>query len=172
MSNLSFVIHNSCGMALNIYNNNNSTKDIKLECLERKITQLADDTTLFLRDIGSIQTMINALLLFYSASYLKLNNSKTVVFPIGEKLSQTTNLFCLQWGSNEVLALGIWFSSDISNLVKQNHGLKLEKIQKYFESLIKIQFNAIWKSNCSKILSISKYNFLNQQCIYNRLVHK
>ena len=40
-------------------------------CVERKITQLADDTTLFLRDIGSIQTTIYALLLFYTCIWLK-----------------------------------------------------------------------------------------------------
>ena len=130
MSNLRFVIHNCDGMFLNMYKNNNSIKGIIMGRVERKFTHLADDTTLFLRDIGTIHTTINALLLFYSVSGLKLNNSKTVVLPIGKNCHKPqTNLFGLQWGSNEVMSLLIWFSCDITNLVKKNHDLKLEKIR-------------------------------------------
>ena len=71
-------------MSLNIYKNNNTIKGIRMGHVERKITQLADDTTLFLRDTGSMQTTIDALRLFYSASGLKLNNSETVVLLIGK----------------------------------------------------------------------------------------
>ena len=59
-SNLSFVIHNHHAMSLNIYKNNNNIKGITMGCVESKITQLVYDTTLFLRDIGSIQTTIKA----------------------------------------------------------------------------------------------------------------
>ena len=82
ISALLYIIAVEC-LSINI-KNNNIIKGIKMGCEERKITQLADDTTLFLRDMGSIQTTINTLLLFYSVSGLKLNNSKTVVLPIGK----------------------------------------------------------------------------------------
>ena len=95
LSALLFIIAVEC---LSIYiKNNNGIKGIIMGRVERKITQLADDTTLFLRDIGSIQITINALGLFYSASGLKLNNSKTVVLPIGKNCYQPqTNLFGVQ----------------------------------------------------------------------------
>ena len=170
ISALLFIIAVEC---LSIYiKNNNSIKGIIMGHVERKITQLADDTTLFLRDIGSIQTTINALLLFYSVSGLKLNNSKTVVLPIGKNCYKPqTNLFGLQWGSNEVMSLGIWFSCDISNLVKKNHDLKLEKFRNILNHWSKFNLTLMGKVT-SKILSISKYKFLNQQCIHTRLVHK
>ena len=54
VQSLLFIIAVEC---LSIYiKNNNSIKGIIMGRVERKITQLADDTTLFLRDIGSIQT--------------------------------------------------------------------------------------------------------------------
>ena len=66
--------------------------------VEKKITQLADYKTFFLSDIGSIQTMINALLLFYSVSSLKLNNSKTVVLTIGKTVTNHKQIYLVYSG--------------------------------------------------------------------------
>ena len=171
ISALLFIIAVEC---LSIYiKNNNSIKGIKMGCVERKITQLADDTTLFLRDIGSIQTTIYALLLFYSVSGLKLNNGKTVVLPIGENCHNPhTNLFGLQWGSNEVLSLGIWFSSNINNLIKKNHDLKLEKFRNILNHWTKFNLTLLGKVTVLKSLALANVNSFNQQCIHSGLVHK
>ena len=116
---------------------------------------------MFLRDIGSIQTTINTLLLFYSASGLKLNNGKTVVLPIGKNCNKPqTNLFGLQWESNEVLSLGIWFSCDISNLIKKNHDLKLEKIRNILNHWSKFNLTLLGKVTVLKSLALANINFL------------
>ena len=107
ISALLFIIAVEC---LSIYiKNSNSIKRIKMGCVERKITQLADDTTLFLIDIGSIQTTIYALLLFYSVSGLKLNNGKTVVLPIGKNCHNTQIYFVYSGGAIKSCHLGYGF---------------------------------------------------------------
>ena len=69
-------------MAVEIRNNNN-IKGIKIEKKVSKICQLADDTTLFINDIKSIETAFEILKQFQNRSGLKINMEKTEIIPIG-----------------------------------------------------------------------------------------
>jgi hypothetical protein len=62
-----------------------------------KITQLADDTTLFLKDICSLKHELNILKFFEATSGLKLNSSKTEILQIGKPLTENYNLLGLKW---------------------------------------------------------------------------
>ena len=94
-------------------------------------------------------------------SGLKLNNGKTVVLPIGENCHNPhTNLFGLQWGSNEVLSLGIWFSSNINNLIKKNHDLKLEKFRNILNHWTKFNLTLLGKVTVLKSLALANVNSL------------
>ena len=96
-----------------------SIKGINVGGKERKITQLADDTTLFLRDIGSIQNTLYGLSLFYSVSGLIVNKSKTMVLPIGKNCNIPKNsLFDLQWNCTDEWRDSLY--------CKKNYDLKFE----------------------------------------------
>ena len=83
---------------------NPNIKGIKINNSEVKITQLADDMTLILTNINSLQLCINIINLFYQASGLKLNSSKTEVFAIGRKSDFYTNKspYRLKWVKDRV----------------------------------------------------------------------
>ena len=63
-------------MAINI-RQNELIKGIKLENIEIKLSQLADDTTIFLADIDSVHAVTLLLAEFGALSGLNLNSSKT-----------------------------------------------------------------------------------------------
>ena len=65
---------------------NKKVKGIQIGHEEFKITQFADDTTLFMEGSeGSLQEIVNILEVFGTISGLKMNTSKTKMIWIGRK---------------------------------------------------------------------------------------
>ena len=64
---------------------NDNVKGIKIRNKDTKITLLADDTTLFLKDTLSLQTVLNLMFMFRQSSGLKINCTKTFVMQVGKK---------------------------------------------------------------------------------------
>mgnify|MGYP001550413210 CR=1 FL=1 len=60
-------------------------KGIKINNSEIKLTQLADDTTLFLNGTISLQQSLDLINKFHLCSGLKLNYTKTEVLPLDRK---------------------------------------------------------------------------------------
>ena len=71
-------------LAISIRKNDN-IKGVTFSQHEVKLCQLADDTTLFLADIQSLQIALNILFMFYKSSGLKLNYSKTEILNLGHQ---------------------------------------------------------------------------------------
>ena len=159
ISALLFVVAVEC---LAIYiKEQSSIKGINVGGKERKITQLADDTTLFLRDIGSIQNTLYGLSLFYSVSGLIVNKSKTMVLPIGKNCNIPQNsLFDLQWNCTEVFSLGTWFSGEIHTIVKKNYDLKFEKFLNILNHWSKLRLTLLGKVTVLKSVALANLNYL------------
>ena len=108
-------------------------KGIKITKTECKITQYADDTTLFLD--GSNLSLKASLLTFErfgKISGLKMNNSKTEAMWIGKSKDRTDILFPekkLTWSASSVKALGVYFSTSEDQSMIQNHEEKINKIK-------------------------------------------
>ncbi len=99
-----------------------------------KISQLADDTTLFLNDVPSLKAAMLTLEDFSKISGLLLNRSKTQVLCI----NPDTDLpeLGIKWLDGPFKALGIWFSNDSEAMLRKNFSNCLE--------IIKCQLN-IWR---------------------------
>ena len=78
-------------------NSNDNVCGIEIGDMQFKITQLADDTTLFLKDINSLKAALDMLHIFRSISGLKLNESKTEILQIGVPLTSNYTLLNLKW---------------------------------------------------------------------------
>ena len=65
---------------------------INIENKEYKICQLADDTTIFVRDIESVVHLITFLKNFYNCSGLKINLEKSEIIPVGSSRFQNIYL--------------------------------------------------------------------------------
>ena len=66
-----------------------------------KITKLADDSTLFLKDINSLKNALAMLETFRNISGLKLNENKSEILQIGEPLTQIRTYFSSNGKKNE-----------------------------------------------------------------------
>ena len=98
---------------------------------EFKIAQLADDTTLFLADLQSVQRSISLFERFSLVSGLKVNLEKSEIIPIG--LTSTTDsnwgYDILKYNKGPFKTLGIWFSYDKNESVKLNYQERLNKMK-------------------------------------------
>jgi len=75
---------------------------------EIKISQLANDTTIFLNNTESIQPVMDTLDTLYLFSGLKQNMDKTQDFIIG-KHNQFKNTYNLTWREGPIKTLGASF---------------------------------------------------------------
>ena len=92
--------------------NNDLIQGFELGGSNFKITQLADDTTLFLKNIESLKEAITMLGQFKNISGLKLNQTKSEILQIGIPLTSNYSLFKMKWEKERIYALGTWFYKD------------------------------------------------------------
>ena len=97
-----------------------------------KISQLSDDTTIFLKDEDSINPLLELLNLFKEYSGLKANVEKTKAYKIGKE--QVNNTFNLLWPKDDNKLLGITITDKEKTNIKENFKPKLNKMH----SLIRI----------------------------------
>ena len=111
--------------------NNNHIQGIKIENLEFKMTQFADDTTLIMDGSQhSLQSALNTIEIYGSMSGLKMNKEKTKVIWIGRKRHSKEKLDVsvkLEWGSTKFTLLGIELSTNLSDIMEQNYQKALKK---------------------------------------------
>ena len=130
--------------------------------MEFKICQLADDTTLFLKDKLSLELTINHKLKFERLSGLKLNLEKTEIIPIGKTLGKSDIVILLhniQSKSFPFKALGIWFAKDSEETATLNYKNTVSKAKKELD---------IW---CSRNLSIKGKITVIKSVIVPKFVH-
>ena len=111
------------GNILNLLiNSNKDISGIKIEGIEYKINQFADDTTLLLGGSrASLQATLNTLEIFCNISGLKMNTEKTKLVWLGRMRPSKEKLdvaLLMSWGSTEFTLLGINFSVDLIKMEK------------------------------------------------------
>ena len=95
------------------------------------ITQLADGTTLFLKDSESIHCVMFIMDMFYECSGLRLNKQKCELFILGNcgQSNNTPTSVCGVKITSCFKALGIYFSHNCDEMYKYNFDDKLNKLQ-------------------------------------------
>ena len=116
-------------MSINIRNDkkihglNISTKTIT-------ISQLADDTTIFLNDYSSIKQVFSLLEHFHKCAGLKLNKEKTEAVKLGQGSVDSKSKFGIKWVTGPVKVLGLWVGKDKEEVIHKNFDIKLEKLRR------------------------------------------
>ena len=87
-------------------------KGIYFNNTEIKITQLADDTTCFLKDKKSLQHVLDIFKDFEICSGLKVNIDKTIAKVLGPEPLPSNNLYGLTWTKDPIETLGVTLSGD------------------------------------------------------------
>ena len=130
-------------------------KGVKINGNEIKLTQLADDTTLFLNDTSSLQESFDLINKFHICSGLKLNYMKTEVLPLGH----FTNLDRIPVKIvKKACSLGIWYFDNTADIEYENYKLKLEEIERALENWKKRKLTLLGKATVVKTLIVPKIN--------------
>ena len=85
-------------------------KGIQIANREIKLSQYADDTTVFCRDIFSLEKLLDLLSTFGDCSGLKLNVAKSEVMWLGKTANRKDMPFDVKWPQRPIYALGTAFS--------------------------------------------------------------
>ena len=103
---------------------NCSINGITINSQQYKISQFADDTTLFLDGTkDSLEAALNTLEIFGSLSGLVVNKDKTKLIWLGKnnvQLNMYDTCENLLWGASEFVLLGIHFSVDLENITREH----------------------------------------------------
>ena len=138
---------------------NVNIRGVTINAREVKLCQLADDTTLFLNDILSLQTALNTMWMFYNSSGLKLNYTKTEVFGFGHTYGNKSNPYDLKWVKERIYALGTWFYKDTSTIILKNHEIRFSAFQSTLKCWKARHLTMYGKMTIVKSLAISKLNY-------------
>ena len=139
---------------------NSNIKGVKVHKFEYKCTQLADDTTLFLKDVNSLRIALNMMYMFQKTSGLKLNVSKTEILQVGIPLIHERTPFNLIWDKSEIYALGTWFYKDNNHAVYKNLSEKLTNFENLLTQWTKRHLTWLGKITVLKSLGLSKLNYM------------
>ena len=150
-------------LAIKIRHNKN-IKGIHINGTEFKISQYADDTSIFLD--GSTESLNQTLLeleFFANISGLKINFDKTQVVWIGSKKFSTSAIktrWKLSWGANKFKVLGIIFNTDLDQMIKENYVSKIKHLENMARIWGKRSLSPIGKITVIKTFMISAFNHL------------
>lgn len=116
-------------MAINIRNNEN-IKPIKIRNnnLKVKITQMADDTTIFVKDVNSVKIVLKTLEHFSQCAGLKLNRDKTEAIQLGLHTEHIKSKFGIKWVEGPTKVIGVWVGKDNNVLYEKNIKTKIDKL--------------------------------------------
>ena len=101
---------------------NEDIHGVKIHGRSVKLTQMADDTTIFVQDHTSLQKVLNLMDEFHRCSGLKLNKGKTEAMWLGIRGPRKKGLG-IKWQDDKIHSLGIWFCKDS----KEDIALNIEK---------------------------------------------
>ncbi len=109
---------------------NQKIEGIPIGNFDIKISQLADDTTLFLRDIDSLREALSFLDIFKCCTGLKLNRSKTEIIWLGSQCNSTVKPLGLRVTNSSVRCLGVLCNTNVTDAVNENFVSKIKKLKK------------------------------------------
>jgi exonuclease III len=132
---------------------NEKVKGININDTELKLTQLADDTTLFVEDTKSLSVAFEIMQTFYDNSGLKLNYTKTEVLPIGVNHNLEK---CPVKIVSKSYSLGIWYFDNVPTIINENHRIKLAEIEKVFKKWKACKLSIYGKTTIIKTLATAK----------------
>ena len=115
-------------LAIQIRTSNN-IKGIQVADIEIKISQLADDTSLFIRDTDSIKNIFSLLERFETNAGLKANVEKTKFYNIGNTVIDETTLLGPKFEKTPIQILGITVTDDENISIEHNFTPRVKAIE-------------------------------------------
>ena len=131
-------------------------KGIQIANREIKLSQYADDTTVFCRDIFSLGKLLDLLSTFGDCSGLKLNVAKSEAMWLGKSANRKDMPFDIKWPKRPIYALGTAFSYNRNLCESENFTSKINKLQKLFNIWSQRDLSLYGRILITKTLGLSK----------------
>ncbi|KAL9989297.1 hypothetical protein ACROYT_G003831 [Oculina patagonica] len=136
--------------------NNESIKGINVGKKEIKLTQFADDTTVFVNDQVSVINLLKLLREFKHTSGLEINTSKTEAMWLGAWRNKTDTPYNFRWPQEPIRALGVFFSYNADEANNLNFGEKIRNLEKTFNGWKRRKLTLHGRIKIVKTLGLSK----------------
>ena len=160
-------------LAINIRNSENITGigvNLVNETRFIKISQLADDTTLFLNNKHEIIPALNIIKEFGKYSGLELNKNKTEGMWIGRSKLNKYRVGDIAWPDGPIKALGVYFGHDKDQCNKLNWEAKIASCKKIIDNWRKRSLTYYGKILIIKTLLIPKFTYLFHSLTVPKLI--
>ena len=155
-------------MALRI-RNNKDIKGFQIKIDEQthsiKISQLADDTTLYFNSKNDISVAMNEIEIFGNFLGLMINRNKTEGLWIGKLKHSKDKEEHIKWTNKPIKTLGIYYGHDYIECEKLNWEKKIEKMNSLFLSWSKRNLSILGKVLIIKALIIPIFTFIVSSCV-------
>jgi hypothetical protein len=155
-------------MALRI-RNNKDIKGFQIKIDEQtpsiKLSQLADDTTLYFNSKNDISVAMNEIEIFGNFSGLMINRNKTEGLWIGKLKHSKDKEENIKWTNKPIKTLGIYYGHDYIECEKLNWEKKFEKMNSLFLSWSKRNLSILGKVLIIKDLIIPIFTFIVSSCV-------
>ena len=122
---------------------------------EIKITQYADDTTVFVRDRESVTQLLKLLEEFKTNCGLEINTSKTEALWLGSWRNCRETPYNFKWPKESVQALGLHFSYDEQHSNRLNFEEKIQNIEKVLNAWSRRNLTLIGRIKIVKSLGLA-----------------
>ena len=133
-----------------------TNKGIQVNKYELKISQYADDTTVFVHDLDSVTSLLNLLSDFHACSGLEINTTKTEAMWLGQWKKRTDTPFGFKWPKEPICALGIFFSHNQLSADWLNFGERIKILEKMLKIWKRRNLTLYGRINIVKTLGLSK----------------
>ena len=140
--------------------NSNIIRGIQVDGCETKITQLADDTTCFVKDKASLRHLLSVFKQFELCAGLKMNVDKTKAKVLGPEAMPHDNLFGLDWTEDAIHTLGVSLSGDENDHYILNYKKRLKNMKNVLSSWKCRRLSLKGKVTEMNILAISPLLYL------------
>ena len=125
-----------------------------------KITQYADDTRVFVKDIRSAYRLFDLLQQFENCSGLRINQGKSEILWLGLLRQRKDSILNLKLSDKTVYALGVYFSYDEELATKREFFEKMPKLKQILNVWSSRDISIYGRVNIVKTLAISKLTFI------------
>ena len=106
----------------------NNIKGFQINSHNIKMTQYADDLTLMLLDMNSINEALSLLKTFGEYSGLRFNTDKTIGMLLGAWKNRQDLPHNINWTNKPIKLLGIYISNNTNEAVMENFNSKVEAL--------------------------------------------
>ena len=125
-----------------------------------KLSQLADDTTVFVSSKEEVSLSLNLIEIFGSLSGLKLNRNKTEGIWLGKLKSCRDKFENIKWNRGPVKCLGVYFGYDKDECKKMNMEKQFIKSEKIIHSWSKKHLTMMGRITVVKTLVLPNITYV------------